>query len=251
MVFPQIGMVFEQRGTGRLGPPVAAAGAAFGGVPPWEGFASDPSPYFAKGVGPLVDIGVYPLHALTGILGPARRVAAFGRRTRGSFQVVDGPARGTHVPVVEDDLSLLTLELASGVLASVLSSFATRAGSAPELEVLCEGGAIACSLLDPASPVSVGDGADRKGLTVAAERVVVTAVCDPVLERASAAAERFGVPAAVSDIDDLLKRDDVDLVTIVSPIGLHAEHALKAIDAGKHVHVNKTMTTTVDEADRL
>ena len=92
MVFPQIGMVFEQLGTGRLGPPVAAAGAAFGGVPPWEGFASDPRPYFAKGVGPLVDIGVYPLHALTGILGPARRVAAFGRRTRGSFEVADGPA---------------------------------------------------------------------------------------------------------------------------------------------------------------
>jgi predicted dehydrogenase len=84
-----------------------------------------------------------------------------------------------------------------------------------------------------------------------ADHVVVTAVCDPVLERASAAAERFGVPAAVSDIDDLLKHDDIDLVTVVSPIGLHAEHALKAIDAGKHVHVNKTMTTTVDEADRV
>jgi predicted dehydrogenase len=84
-----------------------------------------------------------------------------------------------------------------------------------------------------------------------ADRVVVTAVCDPVHERASAAAERFGVPTAVSDIDDLLKRDDVDLVTVVSPIGLHAEHALKAIEAGNHVHVNKTMTTTVDEADRV
>ncbi|TMK90998.1 MAG: Gfo/Idh/MocA family oxidoreductase, partial [Actinobacteria bacterium] len=84
-----------------------------------------------------------------------------------------------------------------------------------------------------------------------ADRVIVTAVCDPVLERASAAAERFGVPTAVSDVDDLLKRDDVDLVTVVSPIGLHAEHALEAIEAGKHVHVNKTMTTTVDEADRV
>jgi len=82
-------------------------------------------------------------------------------------------------------------------------------------------------------------------------RVVVTAICDPVLERAAAAADRFGIPTAVADIDDLLKRGDVDLVTIVSPIGLHAEHALKAVEAGKHVHVNKTMTTTVDEADRL
>ena len=84
-----------------------------------------------------------------------------------------------------------------------------------------------------------------------ADRVVVRALCDPVLERASAAAQRFGVPSAVADIDELLERDDVDLVTIVSPIGLHAQHAMKAVEAGKHVHVNKTMTTTVDEANRL
>ncbi len=83
------------------------------------------------------------------------------------------------------------------------------------------------------------------------DRVVVRVLCDPVLERARAAAERYGVPTAVADIDQLLGRDDVDLVTIVSPIGLHAEHGLKAIEAGKHVHVNKTMTTTVEEADRL
>jgi predicted dehydrogenase len=83
------------------------------------------------------------------------------------------------------------------------------------------------------------------------DRVIVSTVCDPVYERAKAAAERFAVPAAVADIDDLLAREDVDLVTIVSPIGLHAEHARKAVEAGKHVHVNKTMTTTVEEADRL
>jgi len=84
-----------------------------------------------------------------------------------------------------------------------------------------------------------------------ADRVVVSAVCDPAYERAKAAAERFDVPAAVADIDELLARDDVDLVTIVSPIGLHADHARKAVEAGKHVHINKTMTTTVEEADRV
>jgi len=83
------------------------------------------------------------------------------------------------------------------------------------------------------------------------DRVIVKTLCDPMLDRASAAADRFGVPSAVASIDELLERDDVDLVTIVSPIGLHAEHAMKAVDAGKHVHVNKTMTTTVEEADQL
>ena len=40
-------------------------------------------------------------------------------------------------------------------------------------------------------------------------------------------------------------------MTIVSPIGLHYEHCRLALEAGKHVHVNKTMTTTVAEADAL
>src|SRR5712691_510377 len=83
------------------------------------------------------------------------------------------------------------------------------------------------------------------------DRVVVRALCDPVEERASAAAVRYGVPYVATDIDDLLALDVVDAVTIVSPIGLHYKHARKAIEAGKHVHVNKTMTTTVDEANEL
>ena len=170
LVYPQIGIVRDQLATGDLGPPVAASGAAFGGVPPWEGFASDPAPYFAEGVGPLVDIGVYPLHALTGLLGPARRVAAFGRRTRDSFVVVDGPVPGNRIAVHEDDLSLITLELDNGVLATVHSSFASANSSAPEFEVLCEAGAVACSLLNPTAPVAVNHGDAWRELSVPAQR---------------------------------------------------------------------------------
>jgi predicted dehydrogenase len=43
LVFPQVQMVGSLLRSGALGSPVAASGAAFGGVPPWEGFASDPS----------------------------------------------------------------------------------------------------------------------------------------------------------------------------------------------------------------
>ena len=44
---------------------------------------------------------------------------------------------------------------------------------------------------------------------------------------------------------------NVDAVTICTPIGLHFDQGMAAIAAGKHIHFNKTMTTTVDEADRL
>jgi predicted dehydrogenase len=84
-----------------------------------------------------------------------------------------------------------------------------------------------------------------------ADRVVLAAVADPVIDRARAAAARYRVPAAYASLDELLGAGDVDAVTIVSPIGLHFDHARAALQAGKHVHINKTMTTTVAEADEL
>jgi predicted dehydrogenase len=83
------------------------------------------------------------------------------------------------------------------------------------------------------------------------DRVRLEALCDPVLERAQAAAERHGVPQAFASVDELLARAEVDAVTVASPIGLHYGHCRAALEAGKHVHANKTMTTTVREADDL
>ena len=83
------------------------------------------------------------------------------------------------------------------------------------------------------------------------DRVRLQAVCDPAPGRAEAAAERFGIVHAFADLDRLLADGEVDAVSIASPIGLHYEQGRKALEAGKHVHFNKTMTTTVDEATDL
>ena len=83
------------------------------------------------------------------------------------------------------------------------------------------------------------------------DRVRVTAVCDPILERAQAAASKFGVPAAYVTFEEMLAAGDMDAVSIASPIGVHYEQGKLAIEHGLHVHFNKTMTTTVDEADDL
>ena len=83
------------------------------------------------------------------------------------------------------------------------------------------------------------------------DRVRLQAVCDPVPGRAEAAAAKFGVEHAFTDYAEMLERGDVDAVTIASPIGLHYEHGKQALDAGKHVHFNKTMTTTAAEATDL
>jgi predicted dehydrogenase len=83
------------------------------------------------------------------------------------------------------------------------------------------------------------------------DRVIVHALCDPVVERARATADRYGIEHTYASIEELLADDAVDAVTIASPIGLHYEHCRQALAARKHVHVNKTMCTTVAEADEL
>ena len=83
------------------------------------------------------------------------------------------------------------------------------------------------------------------------DRARVQALCDPVVERARAAVEHYGIPSAYASLDELLQDDAVDAVTVSSPIGLHYDHCRRALEARKHVHVNKTMCTTVAEADEL
>jgi predicted dehydrogenase len=82
-------------------------------------------------------------------------------------------------------------------------------------------------------------------------RVRLQAVCDPVPGRAAAAAEKYGVAQAFTTYDELLEAGDVDAVSIASPIGLHYQQGRQALLAGKHIHFNKTMTTTVAEATEL
>ncbi len=83
------------------------------------------------------------------------------------------------------------------------------------------------------------------------DRVRIWAICDPVEGRAQAAVERFGGQHAFERYEDLLEKGEVNAVTIASPIGLHYEQGKLALEAGKHVHFNKTMTTTVAEATDL
>jgi predicted dehydrogenase len=84
-----------------------------------------------------------------------------------------------------------------------------------------------------------------------AATVAVGAICDPVASRAAAAAREYGIPRWYASLEELLADADLDAVTIASPIGMHADHVRAALQAGKHVHVNKTMCTTVAEATEL
>ncbi len=81
----------------------------------------------------------------------------------------------------------------------------------------------------------------------------IVALCDadPALAQSRAKAWRIEDVAITDNYADLLALENVDLVDILLPHHLHAEAALAAIDAGKAVSLQKPMTLTLDEADRL
>ena len=58
-------------------------------------------------------------------------------------------------------------------------------------------------------------------------------------------------PRPPTDLDAVLRRDDIDAVTICTPSGVHADVAVAALDAGKHVVVEKPIDITLAAADRI
>jgi UDP-N-acetylglucosamine 3-dehydrogenase len=78
---------------------------------------------------------------------------------------------------------------------------------------------------------------------------MLTAFASRSLASATAARDEAHSGVVVDDWRSLVTRDDVDAVVISTPNALHAPQALAAIEAGKHVLVEKPFTVTVEEAD--
>src|SRR5712691_1226613 len=75
-------------------------------------------------------------------------------------------------------------------------------------------------------------------------------VCDAIRERADAISLRYDVPAYY-DLAHLLEQRDVDVVSVLTPSGLHPAHAIAVAKAGKHVIVEKPMALRLEDADAM
>ncbi|MBI4025778.1 MAG: Gfo/Idh/MocA family oxidoreductase [Verrucomicrobia bacterium] len=93
--------------------------------------------------------------------------------------------------------------------------------------------------------VGLGMGHVRAQQIKKAAGAELTAVCDVNGERLKKATAEFGC-AGHTDYAEMLKRPDVDAVMVVTPSGTHADFAIKAAQAGKHVIVTKPMEVTPD-----
>jgi 2-hydroxy-4-carboxymuconate semialdehyde hemiacetal dehydrogenase len=71
----------------------------------------------------------------------------------------------------------------------------------------------------------------------AIDGATVTSVVSRRLEQAEQVARKYGVPQASTNLDEVLVRDDVDAVILSTPTQLHAQQAIAAMRAGKHVQV--------------
>lgn len=76
------------------------------------------------------------------------------------------------------------------------------------------------------------------------------AVADKIESRATSFSKEYQTEKH-TDYHALLHRDDIDVVTICTPSGLHAEMAIEALDAGKHVIVEKPIALKTADADRM
>ena len=72
-----------------------------------------------------------------------------------------------------------------------------------------------------------------------------------VVSTAQARASQFGIPNVLTDYRELLARDDVDAVVIGIPTRFHAEAAVQALQAGKHVLCEKPLARTLEECDAI
>ncbi|MGB9876294.1 MAG: Gfo/Idh/MocA family protein [bacterium] len=82
------------------------------------------------------------------------------------------------------------------------------------------------------------------------EETRLVAVCDVREDKARDLAQRFGVDW-YTDYEKMLERDDIDIVSICVPSGMHADFGIKAAKAKKHIICEKPLDISLDKCDAL
>ncbi len=81
--------------------------------------------------------------------------------------------------------------------------------------------------------------------------VELIAVCDTIESSAKETMGTFGAKEMYTDYRNMLEKADINAVAILTPVALHYPIALESARTGKHIYVQKTMTTTLEEANNL
>jgi 2-hydroxy-4-carboxymuconate semialdehyde hemiacetal dehydrogenase len=83
------------------------------------------------------------------------------------------------------------------------------------------------------------------------EGVTVTSVMGPSEDKIKALAEARGIGHSATDLNECLKRDDVDAVILATPTQLHAEQAIASMRAGKPVLIEIPMADSLADSEKI
>ena len=101
----------------------------------------------------------------------------------------------------------------------------------------------------------VGGGIGRshiaEGYVPNADKFRVLAICDLNMERTGALADEFKVERRTAAFDDLLAMDDLDVIDICTPPGVHYDQILRGLAAGKHVICEKPLVGSLAQVDEI
>jgi len=81
--------------------------------------------------------------------------------------------------------------------------------------------------------------------------VELAAVCTRRPDRLKEISGRFSIPKSYTDYEELLADADIDAVSVVTHVGDHRDITIRALEAGKHVLVEKPMAGTVEDCDAI
>lgn len=81
--------------------------------------------------------------------------------------------------------------------------------------------------------------------------VVISAVCDVNQSLATSVAKEFGIPRAYSNVSEMLRKENLDIVDICTPPQTHAPLAIEVMEKGCHVLVEKPMALKLSDCDQM
>jgi len=101
--------------------------------------------------------------------------------------------------------------------------------------------------------IGAGGIAERRTIPgmLLANNAELVAVMEITMEKAEACRAKWGCKKAYDSEAALLADPEIDAVYIASPVVLHAQQAMAAADAGKHILIEKPLALTAEEGDKV
>ena len=99
--------------------------------------------------------------------------------------------------------------------------------------------------------VGIGRSHIVEGYLPNSDKFKVVALCDLNAERMGAVSDEFGIDRRITGFDDVLAMDDIDIIDICTPPGVHYAMVMAALKAGKHVICEKPLVGSLAQVDEV